>query len=297
MVNVGIVGAPVDLGADRRGVDMGASAIRYAGLESRLRECGHHVKDFGNIPAPIPESEASTPTHLKYLSPIVSMAEHLADVVSEALGEAWLPLVLGGDHSISLGSVTGVSRHRNVGIVWLDAHGDYNTGETSPSGNIHGMVLSALTGVGDERLANLDGRRPKVEPHNAALVGVRELDDGEKTLLREQGVQVFTMHDIDRMGLPGVIEMTLERMDAGLDGLHVSLDLDVVDPLQAPGVGTPVLGGLSYRETHLAMELLAASGCIVSMDVVEVNPVLDSHNETARLAVEFALSALGKRIF
>jgi arginase len=181
-------------------------------------------------------------------------------------------------------------------VIWLDAHGDFNTPETSPSGNIHGMVLAALAGFGDERLSGLDGRRPKIDPQNVALIGVRELDEGERALLRESAVHVFTMHDVDRLGLPRVVELVLDRMAGQVQDLHVSLDLDVVDPLQAPGVGTPVLGGLSYRETHLALELIAAAGRTISMDVVEVNPVLDERNETARLAVEFILSALGKRI-
>ncbi len=276
---------------------MGASAIRYAGLEAKLRESGHDVRDFGNIPAPVAESEDTGSPNLKYLAPIVATCEQLANVVSETMEAGYLPVILGGDHSISLGSVAGITRHRSVGIIWIDAHGDFNVPSSSPSGNIHGMVLAALTGKGDERLVGLDGRQPKVEPQNVAMVGTRELDDGERRLLRSSGVQVYTMHDIDRMGLPAVIELVLDRMDSSLDGLHISLDLDVVDPLQAPGVGTPVLGGLSYRETHLALELIAASGRVVSMDVVEVNPVLDTHNETARLAVEFSLSALGKRIY
>lgn len=296
-MNIGIIGAPVDLGADRRGVDMGASAIRYADLEVRLRDCGHEVRDLGNIPAPVPESEDSSPEHLKYLQPIVRMSTALADLVGDTVAAGVLPLVLGGDHSVSLGSVAGVTRHRRVGVVWFDAHGDFNAPETTPSGNIHGMVLSALAGFGDRRLTEIDGRRPKVEPSNVALVGVRDLDPGERALLRSSGARVFTMHDVDHLGLPRVMEQVLACMPPDLDGVHVSLDLDVVDPLQAPGVGTPVLGGLSYRETHLAMELMASSGRVVSMDVVEVNPILDTHNETARLAVEFALSALGKLIF
>jgi arginase len=294
---VGIIGAPADLGQDRRGVDMGASAIRYAGLEAKLCAAGHEVQDFGNVSAPVPESMNSTSTTLKYLEPILAMATDLGNQVADVVREGWLPLVLGGDHSISLGAVEGSSRERRLGLIWLDAHGDFNTPETSPSGNIHGMVLAALTGRGDQRLVNLGGRAPIVEPSAAALLGVRDLDAGEKSHLRNSGVQVYTMHDIDRMGLPAVVELMLDRMDSGLDGLHVSLDMDIVDPLQAPGVGTPVLGGLSYRETHLALELIAASRRLASMDVVEVNPVLDTHNETARLAVEFALSALGKRIF
>jgi arginase len=224
------------------------------------------------------------------------MAETLADSVSQVISGGWFPLILGGDHSMSLGSIAGVTRHRRVGVLWLDAHGDFNVPSTSPSGNIHGMVLSALTGYGDERLVGIDRRAPKVEARNIALIGTRELDPGERALLLSAGVQVFTMHEIDRLGLAAVIDRAVERTSSGTDGIYLSLDLDVVDPLQAPGVGTPVLGGLSYRETHLAMELLAESGQLVSMDVVEVNPVLDTHNETARLAMAFTLSALGKRI-
>jgi arginase len=295
-MNVGIIGAPVDLGADRRGVDMGASAIRYAGLESHLQQAGFKVRDFGNIAAPVAESEDSNPVQLKYLEPILAMSRLLADAVDRIVREGYLPVVLGGDHSVSLGSVAGVTRHKRVGIVWLDAHGDFNQASTTPSGNIHGMVLAALAGRGDKRLAELDGRSPKVAPQNVALIGARDLDPGERSLLVEAGVHVFTMHDIDRRGMPAVVEDAVGLLDPSLDGIHVSLDLDVVDPLQAPGVGTPVLGGLSYRETHLALELLAETRQITSMDVVEVNPVLDSRNATAQLAVGFILSAMGKRI-
>jgi arginase len=295
-MNIAIIGAPVDLGADRRGVDMGPSAIRYAGLEQSLRNIGHEVTDLGNIPAPVPEAIDTGPHNLKYLAPIVAMAEHLASKVSDAIDRDCFPLVLGGDHSISLGSLAGVTARRRVGIIWMDAHGDFNTGDSSPSGNIHGMVLAALAGFGDEKLVNLGGFAPKTKPANIVVVGVREIDPGERALLREHGVMVFTMHDIDRMGLPAVMGLAIERAGDGVDGIHLSLDLDVVDPLQAPGVGTPVLGGLTYRETHLAMELLASSGLTRSIDIVEVNPVLDTRNETAKLAVQFALSALGKKI-
>ncbi len=296
-MRVGIIGAPLDLGADRRGVDMGASAIRYAGLKERLLASGHEVKDFGNVPAPVAEGEPTGHSALKFLDPIVRTAKELANLVTVCVTEGWFPLVLGGDHSVSLGSVTGVTRSKRLGLLWLDAHGDYNIPTTSPSGNIHGMVLSALTGAGDERLVHLDGRAPKVEPTQAALIGVRDLDPGERDLLHSSGVRVFSMYDVDRMGLPAVVEQALDGMDPDLDGIHLSLDLDVVDPQLAPGVGTPVLGGLNYRETHLAMELIADSSLLRSMDVVEVNPVLDSHNETAQIAVQFTLSALGKRIY
>ncbi|HEX8918081.1 MAG TPA: arginase [Chloroflexota bacterium] len=295
-VNIGIVGAPVDLGADRRGVDMGASAIRYAGLEAALRAAGHTVRDFGNVPVEIAESTESGGHALKYLGPIVGMADRLADCVSDILVSECLPLILGGDHSVSLGSVAGVARHKRIGIIWMDAHGDYNTGDTSPSGNIHGMVLSALAGHGHPKLVNIGGISPKVDPRNVVLVGVRELDDGERSLLRATGAHVLSMNSVDRRGMARAMEEAIERAGAGADGIHLSLDLDVVDPFQAPGVGTPVYGGLTYRETHFAMELVAESQRLLSMDVVEVNPVLDNHNETARLAMEFILSALGKRI-
>lgn len=296
-MKIAILGAPVDLGADRRGVDMGPSAIRYAGLEAALREAGLEVRDFGNVQVSVPETRESVPSDLKYLAPIVDMSGQLLTTVSDRVQDGWFPLVLGGDHSLSLGSVGGVARHRKIGLIWLDAHGDFNVPSTSPSGNIHGMVLSALSGYGDPRLAGLGGFQPKVAAEHVALIGVRELDRGERELLAQSGVAVFTMHDVDRAGLAQVIEAALARTEGDLEGFHLSLDLDVVDPLQAPGVGTPVLGGLSYRETHLAMELMAQSGRLLSMDVVEVNPILDSHNETARLAVAFILSALGKRIF
>lgn len=295
-MNVALIGAPVDLGADRRGVDMGASAIRYAGLESALREIAHDVRDLGNVDVAVAETLPEGTANAKYLEPIVRMAERLADRVGDAMGEGFLPLVLGGDHSVSLGSVAGVTRHRRVGILWVDAHGDFNTPETSGSGNVHGMVLAALTGKGPARMVNVDGRSPKVEPGNVALIGVRSLDAGERENLKACGVHVFTMHDIDRAGLPNVVDLAISRISSGVDGIHLSLDLDVVDPLQAPGVGTPVPGGLTFRETHLAMEMVATSKRLVSMDVVEVNPILDTHNETARLAVQFTLSALGKRI-
>lgn len=295
-MEIGIVGSPLDLGADRRGVDMGPSAIRYAGLEVGLRGLGHSVKDFGNVSAPVPESEPAGHAGLKYLTPIVQVTQQLANAVGEIVQAGYFPIILGGDHSVSLGSVSAVARNRTIGLIWLDAHGDFNVPDTTPSGNIHGMVLSALAGYGDETLVGLDGYQPKVQPQNIALVGVRNLDPGERDLLLSTGAHVFTMHDIDRLGLPAVMELAIERVSARTQGIHLSLDLDVVDPLQAPGVGTPVRGGLNFRETHLAMEMLAESGQLISMDAVEVNPVLDDHNQTADLAAQFILSALGKRI-
>jgi arginase len=295
-VNVTVIGVPVDLGADRRGVDMGASAIRYAGLKAGLGAIGHTVRDLGNIDVPVAESTAEGSIQAKYLPQIVTMSERLARTVASVVEAGDFPLVLGGDHSVSLGSITGTSIGRKVAVIWIDAHGDFNTPESSPSGNIHGMVLSALAGQGVPDLVDLVRPGAKVEPGNIALIGVRELDAGERDLLLRCGVHVFTMHDIDRSGLPHVVDRAVEQVSSGVDGIHLSLDLDVVDPLQAPGVGTPVPGGLSFRETHLAMEMLAATRRLVSMDIVEVNPVLDTRNETGQLAVQFALSALGKRI-
>ncbi len=295
-MKVAIIGAPVDLGADRRGVDMGPSAIRYADLEAALRDNGHVVQDFGNVAMPVPESEEIHPNHMKYLRPIVDMAEGLAVLAADRVKEGWFPLVLGGDHSVSLGSVAGSTMSRSAGLIWIDAHGDFNTADSSPSGNIHGMVLAALAGRGDPSLVDVAYRGAKVECRNVVLIGVRSLDSGERALLKECGIKVFTMHDVDRLGLPRVISEATEIAGQGVDGIHLSLDLDVVDPMQAPGVGTPVFGGLTFRETHLAMELLAETQQLISMDLVEVNPILDAHNETARLAVAFTLSALGKRI-
>jgi arginase len=295
-VRIGVIGAPVDLGADRRGVDMGASAIRYAGLVVALQDDGHSVRDFGNIAAPVMESLPEPQTRLKHLSSIAAMAELLHERVLDVIQQGYAPLILGGDHSISLGSIAAVSFKQKTGVIWFDAHGDFNTAETSPSGNIHGMVLAALCGYGDRALLDVAGGSPKVDPHNVALVGVRDLDDGERVLLQESGAQIFTMHDVDSIGLPTVMERAIACASLGTDGIHMSLDLDVVDPHEAPGVGTPVLGGLTYRETHLGMEMLAESKLMISMDIVEVNPVLDTHNSTAHLSVEFARSAFGKRI-
>jgi arginase len=275
---------------------MGPSAIRYADLETGLRQNGHIVQDLGNVAMPVPESEEISPTHMKYLRPIVDMAERLAALTADRVRDGWFPLVLGGDHSVSLGSVAGTTADRSAGIIWIDAHGDFNTAESSPSGNIHGMVLAALAGRGDARLLNVARPGAKVACRNIALVGVRSLDPGERALLQSCDVKVFTMYDVDRLGLPQIMAEAIEIAGDGVNGIHLSLDLDVVDPVQAPGVGTPVYGGLTFREAHLAMELLAESQRLISMDVVEVNPILDTHNETARLAVEFSLSALGKRI-
>lgn len=297
--DVVIIGAPLDLGAGRRGVDMGPSAIRYAGLRERIAALGCQVRDLGNVNVPLAEQiEPPAPDEtLRYLQPIAIVVRDLAQRVRNVVAAGALPLVLGGDHSLSIGSVAGVAHNRRIGVIWLDAHGDYNTPETTPSGNIHGMGLAALTGLGHPMLTGVLGQTPVVRPADVALVGVRNLDDGERKLLRASGVHVFTMHDIDRRGMASVMEEAILHVSASTAGFHLSFDLDVIDPNEAPGVGTPVLGGITYREAHLAMELVAASGRLIGLDLVEVNPILDERNTTALLAVEFALSALGKQIY
>ena len=296
-MRIRVIGAPMDLGADRRGVDIGTSAIRYADLNHKLRSLGHHVRDMGNLPVPQPESQPLGNPKLKYLEPIVRVCEELAGTVTSILQEGDFPLVLGGDHSIALGSVTGVAKvHKNIGVIWIDAHADFNTDETTPSGNIHGMILASLAGLGNSSLTNVGGWSPKVHTESIVIVGARDLDTGEKELLHTHSIHIFTMSDIDQLGISEVMRQALTIAEQNNDGIHLSLDMDGLDPREAPGVGTPVRGGLSYREAHLAMELIADSGKLLSMDVVEVNPILDRENATALLAVELVLSALGKKI-
>lgn len=297
-MHIRVIGVPMDFGADRRGVDIGASAIRYAGLNDQLRRLDHQVHDVGNIVVPQPESRPIGNSRVKYLEPIVKVAEELADVVTATLQESEFPLILGGDHSISLGSITGVTRvHKDVGILWIDAHADFNTEESTPSGNIHGMVLAALAGLGNSRLTGIGGWAPKLNTQRIVIIGARDLDRGERELLRSHHIHVFTMSDIDQRGISEVMRQALAITGEANDGIHVSLDMDALDPTHAPGVGTPVRGGLSYREAHLAMELIADTNRLVAMDVVEVNPILDRENATALLAVELVMSALGKKIF
>lgn len=296
-MRIRIIGAPIDLGADRRGVDIGPNAIRYAGLSEQLQRLGHTMHDIGNLTVPPPGSQPVGDLRLKYLEPIVEVSEALANQVTTALQENEFPLILGGDHSVALGSVAGVAKvHENIGVLWIDAHADFNTPETTPSGNIHGMILSALAGLGDKRLTEIGGWTPKIHMEYIVIIGARDLDLGEQDLLRKHHIHVFTMSDIDQQGIASV--MTQALAIAGHDGnpIHVSLDLDSLDPHEAPGVGTPVRGGLSYREAHFAMELVARTEQMVSMDVVEVNSILDRENATAQLAVELTLSALGKKI-
>lgn len=292
-----VIGVPMDLGADRRGVDIGASAIRYAGLNDRLHQLGYTVLDAGNLVVPQPESHSSGIPHLKYLEPIVQVSENLAHIVTTTLQEHDFPLVLGGDHSIALGSISGIARiHPDIGVLWIDAHADFNTDETSPSGNIHGMILAALAGLGDSHLTNLGGWSPKLNTQKIVIVGARDLNSGEQTLLRTHNIHVFTMSTIDQLGFSAVLQQAMAIAGEGNSGIHLSLDMDAIDPREAPGVGTPVRGGLSYREAHLAMETIADTHQLISMDVVEVNPILDRENATALLAVELVLSALGKKI-
>ena len=295
---VAVIGGTLDLGAGRRGVDMGPSAIRYAGLDQQLAEkLGVTVTDTGNVISPVVETAAVGDVRARYLDQILDLCERLADRVAGAAGRGALPLVLGGDHSVALGTLVGMAKARGAagGVVWVDAHGDVNTPATSPSGNVHGMVLAAALGLAGDEFARDGWLLPAVDPGKVALVGVRSLDDGERALLQRIGAKVFTMSDVDRIGIEPCMREALAYAVGGAF-LHLSLDLDAVDPEYAPGVGTPVRGGLSYREAHLAMEVVAESGLIDSMDVVEVNPILDRENTTGQLAVELVASALGARI-
>lgn len=294
--NISIVGVPLDLGADRRGVDMGPSAIRYAGVVARLEQMGLNIQDRGDISVTRPHRFTETENH-KYLDEVVEANTNLAEVVSEIMQEGRFPLVLGGDHSIALGTVAGVARHKkNLGVIWFDAHGDLNTGETSPSGNIHGMPLAASLGFGHERLVNIGGFAPKLQPENVVIIGARDLDRGERELIKRIGLKVFTMHEIDKLGMARVMEEAIAHVSRQTDGVHLSLDLDGLDPHDAPGVGTPVIGGISYREGHLALEMLAEADVLCSAEFVEVNPILDRENATARVAVALMSSAFGDKL-
>jgi arginase len=296
-----IIGVPMDLGASRRGVDMGPSALRVAGLQARIKQLGHQVEDIGNISVKQPEEMSYGEKRAKYLAEIADACKDLATIVEKTLDESMMPVVLGGDHSIAAGSLSGVAgyfrkKEKKIGLIWLDAHGDINTPESSPSGNVHGMPLAAAMGYGAAELVELQGFKPKVEPQNISLVGIRDLDSQEKKLAKKSGVHVFTMRDIDERGMREVMSDALKYAMDDTDGISVSLDMDFVDPSDAPGVGTPVRGGVTYREAHLAMEMLADTEAMVSLEVVEINPVIDEHNRTALLGVELVLSGLGKKI-
>jgi arginase len=297
-MQIDVIGIPIDLGADRRGVDMGPSAIRYAHLQQKLESLGYTVQDEGNIEVPIAEMCRISNPKLKYVDCIIPMSRRVAGAVATSVRAKHFPLVLGGDHSLSVGSVRGAARDRRIGVVWIDAHGDFNTAETTPSGNIHGMSLAILAGLGDKSLVRLwDEAVPVIDPNNISIIGARDLDSGEKVNLQKAGAMVMSMEQIDRYGMVSAVEKAIEHISREVDGIYLSLDLDALDPEHAPGVGTPVPAGLSTREVHLACELIAETGKLIGMDLVEVNPILDIQNRTAILAVDFALSALGSRIW
>ena len=299
--NIGVIGVPLDLGAGRRGVDMGPSAIRIADLEHHLEALGHKVEDYGDLDVMIPETQKVGTGKLRYKDAILAANRELMKTVDRVLADGRMPMVLGGDHSIAIGSIAGTTgffakRKEHLGLIWFDAHGDSNTPETTPSGNIHGMSLAVALGHGDKDLVKLGGRTPKVRERNTVLIGIRDLDHGERDFLKKSGVTVYTMRDLDERGMRDVLDEAIRLASDGTAGIHLSFDLDVVDPEDAPGTGTPVWGGISYREAHLAMEMIHDRANIVAIDLVEVNPVLDNQHMTGILAVEMAQSLLGKTI-
>ncbi len=296
-----LFGVPMDLGSGRRGVDMGPSAIRIAGISERLKDLGNRVIDDGDLDIKNMEELRVGDMKARYLKEITRASRLIVGKVEKIMGKGHFPLILGGDHSIAIGTISGIAAHckgkrKKLGVLWIDAHGDINTPSTSPSGNIHGMPLAAVLGLGPRDLAHVGGSRRKVDPANVALVGIRSLDDGERKHLKQTGVHVFTMSDIDKQGIHRIMKKALARITDGTDFVHVSLDLDAVDPTIAPGVGTPVKGGLNYREAHLIMEFLSDSNAMTSLEIVEVNPILDENNRSAEFAVELVQSAFGKRI-
>lgn len=298
---VHIIGVPLDLGAGRRGVDMGPSALRIAGLGDKIAALGYTVIDKGDLVTPIPETKRPGDERKKYIREIARVCQKLYQMVLATLEEGALPIVLGGDHSLAAGSVAAAAEHARarglpLGLIWVDAHGDMNTPASTKTGNVHGMPLAALVGSEPAELATIGGISPKVLPEKTVLIGVRNLDEREKDLVRASAVHVFTMKDIDRAGIAAVAEQAISLAGTGTAGLHVSLDMDVCDPTIAPGVGTPVKGGLDYREAHMLMEMVADCGLLVSLDVVEVNPILDVQNATAILGTELIASALGLKI-
>jgi arginase len=302
MKSLHIIGVPLDLGGNRRGVDMGPSAFRIAGLGEQLASLGYTIADKGDLPAPIPETQELRDEHKKYIRDIAKVCTKVYQTALESLEEGAMPLVLGGDHSVAAGSVAAAaawakqSKELPIGLLWIDAHGDMNTPTTSLSGNVHGMPLAALLGQEPAELARIGTFSPKVLPAHTVIIGVRNLDDREKVAVRDSHVHVFTMKDIDRQGIASIVEQAVNLAGNGTAGIHVSWDMDVCDPMIAPGVGTPVKGGLDYREAHMVMEIVADSGLLTSLDLVEVNPTLDVRNATAQLGTELALSALGMKI-
>ena len=294
---ISIVGVPMSYGQVHPGVELGPNAIRFAGIIEKLQKLGYEVEDTGNIKIETRERTIDGKTGIKNLDTVVGINEHLASQVDTLVQSGSFPLILGGDHSIAIGTLAGLAKHyKNLGVIWYDAHGDLNTAETSPSGNIHGMPLAASLGLGVEALTNLYGYAPKIKYENIVIIGARALDEGEKILIKEKGIKIYTMHDIDRFGIKQVIEDTIQYLKERTDGVHLSFDLDSLDPYYSPGVGTPVDGGLSHRESCFAMELLAESRLITSCEFVEVNPLLDVKNKTAILAVDLMASLFGETL-
>lgn len=301
MLKIRILGVPLDLGQERRGVDMGPSAVRAAGLNNTLQSLGHQVEDGGNVPVRLPEQQHFGEGNAKYLKEIAATSQEVAQRVYEALGAGYFPLVLGGDHSVAIGTQAGVAkfyhdRGQEVGCLWIDAHADMNTPQTSPSGNVHGMPFAASLGHGPDALTRIFGFAPKLRAEHCALIGIRDLDAQERQVVRASGVNLFTMREIDELGMRIVMERALKVALNGTAGFVVSFDMDVVDPAEAPGVGTPVRGGITFREAHLAMEMVADTGKMLGFELVEINPIIDVMNKTAILGVGFTASALGKRI-
>ncbi|MFB4164761.1 arginase [Alteribacillus sp. JSM 102045] len=287
----------MDLGQNRRGVDMGPSAIRYAGVLERIRALGYDIEDKGDLRVKKESPGKEDVYNLSNLHVVTETNKTLANTVSSILEEGRFPLVLGGDHSIAIGTIAGTAGHfENLGVIWYDAHGDLNTAETSPSGNIHGMPLAVSLGLGHAALTGINGSLPKVKPENVVIIGAREIDKGEKDYIHQSGMNVYTMHEVDRLGMPEVMKQAIDYLKGRCGGVHLSLDLDGLDPHDAPGVGTPILGGLNYRESHLAMEMLAESDIITSAEFVEVNPILDEKNKTAEVAVALMGSLFGEKL-
>jgi len=301
MQKVSIIGVPMDLGADRRGVDMGPSALRYANLNEKLQELGYEVRDFGDLDVIIQETHHFGDPKAKYLKEIADACNNLANLVLEASQEGNMPLVLGGDHSIAVGTVSGVSesfrrQQKKIGLLWFDAHADFNTPDISPSGNVHGMPMAAIMGYGPIQLTHIFGFAPKIQPEHAVQIGIREVDPDERQLVKKSGIRVFTMKDIDKRGIGAIMDEALSIVTKGTAGFAVTLDADFLDPYESPGVATPVRGGADYREAHLAMEMIADTNKMVSFEIAEINPILDVHNKTAQFGMELILSAFGKQI-
>ena len=301
MLKIRILGVPLDLGQERRGVDMGPSAVRAAGLNSALKSLGHQVEDVGNIHVKIPEMQPFGDRRAKYLNEIAETCQEVAHRIYETLEAGYFPLSLGGDHSVAIGTMAGVGkfyhdRGQDLGCIWLDAHADMNTPESSPSGNVHGMPFAATLGLGPDALTKIFGYAPKVKPEKCVLIGARDLDSRERRLVRDSGINVLTMRAIDEQGMRAVMEKALGIVTTNTAGFVTSFDMDVVDPDEAPGVGTPVRGGITFREAHLALEMVADSKKMVAMDLVEINPIIDILNKTAILGVGLVSSALGKKI-